>query len=122
MVGLLRRLVDLGRSDDDIEAGELRAAAQTHGGTPATGHVDRQVITVAGSIASVTLRPRATVPALVAEVYDGSATVQLVWLGRRRIRGIDPGAYLKATGLLCHPGAVPTIYNPAYELVPRHEH
>ena len=59
---------------------------------------------------------------LVAEVYDGSAAVQLVWLGRRKIRGIDPGAYLKATGLLCRPGGVPTIYNPAYELVPRHEH
>ncbi len=122
MVGLLHRLVDLARSDDDLDAGELRQAASQHACSPISEHVDREVVTVAGSISSVTLRPQATVPALVADLYDGSGTIQLVWLGRRRIRGIDPGGYLKVTGLLCRPGDVPTIYNPAYELIPRHEH
>ena len=93
MPSLLRRLVDLGRSDDDLAAGELREAATAHGCRPITEDVDRQVVTVAGTVRAVTLRPRATVPALVAEVYDGSSTVQLVWLGRRSIHGIDPGAY-----------------------------
>ena len=51
-----------------------------------------------------------------------TATDAIVWLTDTEVgRGIDPGRYLRATGLICHPGGVPTIYNPAYELVPRHE-
>lgn len=119
MAALLRRLVDLGRSDDDVAAGELREAATAHGCRPISPETDREVVTAAGTIAAVTLRPRATVPALVATVYDGSLTIQLVWLGRRRIAGIEPGAYVKVHGLLCRPEGVATIYNPAYELTPR---
>lgn len=118
MATLLRRLVDLGRSDDDVAAGELREAATAHGCHPITPETDRTAVTLAGSITAVTLRPRATVPALVATVDDGSLTVQLVWLGRRHIAGIEPGAYVKVHGLLCRPGGVATIYNPAYELMP----
>lgn len=118
MPGLLRRLADLGRSEDDVAAGELREAATAQGCAPIAPGTDREVVQIAGTVAAVTLRPRALTPALVAKVYDGSLTVQLVWLGRRRIVGIEPGAYVKVTGLLCHPGGVPTIYNPAYELVP----
>ncbi|UUZ46070.1 OB-fold nucleic acid binding domain-containing protein [Janibacter limosus] len=120
MSTLLRRLVDLARTDDDVAAGELREAASAHGCAPITDDVDRQSVTIAGTLTAVTLRPRATVPALVAEVFDGSATVQLVWLGRRSIHGIEPGTYLKATGLLCRPHGVATIFNPAYELLPHH--
>ena len=40
--------------------------------------------------------------------------------GMTRIHGIDPGAYVKATGLICRPTGTPTIYNPAYELLPQH--
>ncbi|WP_435198388.1 OB-fold nucleic acid binding domain-containing protein [Janibacter sp. GS2] len=120
MAALLRRLADFGRSDDDVAAGELREAATAQGCRPLAPGTDREIVTLAGTVAAVTLRPRATVPALVAQVYDGSMTVQLVWLGRRRITGIEPGAYVKVTGLICRPEGVPTIYNPAYELVPHH--
>lgn len=69
---------------------------------------------------AVTLRPKVTVPALVADVFDGSGTVQLVWLGRRSIGGINPGVYVKATGLVCRPKGTPVMYNPAYEILPGH--
>ena len=65
------------------------------------------------------MRPRSNTPALVVEVYDGSQSLNLVWLGRRQIRGIEPGAYLRATGRVCLREGVPTIFNPAYELRPR---
>lgn len=120
MTTLLRRIVDLARSDDDVAAGELREAASAHGCVPITDETDREVVTVAGTVTAVTLRPRATVPALVAEVFDGSHTVQVVWLGRRSIHGIDPGAYVKVTGLICRANGAYTIYNPAYELSPQH--
>lgn len=120
MATLLRRLVDLGRSDDDVAAGELREESLAQGCRPITSETDREVVTLAGRITAVTVRPRATTPALVAQVYDGSVSVQLVWLGRRRIHGIEPGAHVKVTGLLCRPNGVPTIYNPAYDLMAHH--
>lgn len=120
MASLLRRLVDLGRSDDEVAADELRDAASTHGCRPITDETDREVVTVAGTVTAVTLRPKVTVPALVADVFDGSGTVQLVWLGRRSIGGINPGVYVKATGLVCRPKGTPVMYNPAYEILPGH--
>lgn len=120
MTTLLRRLIDLGRSDDEVAADELRDAATAHGCRPITDATDREVVTVAGSIVAVTLRPQQTVPALVADVFDGTSVVQVVWLGRRSIAGIRPGVYLKATGLVCRPQGSPVMYNPAYEILPGH--
>ena len=52
------------------------------------------------------------------EVYDGSGAVTLVFLGRRRIRGIEPGRSLVARGRLTKRDGRPTLYNPSYELRP----
>ena len=69
-----------------------------------------------GPCAAVVLRPLAGVPTLEAELYDGTGTVTLVWLGRRRIRGIDPGRTLVARGRLTKRDGQPTLFNPEYEL------
>ena len=55
MASLLRRLVDLGRSDDEVAADELRDAASAHGCRPITDETDREVVTVAGTVTAVTL-------------------------------------------------------------------
>ena len=57
-------------------------------------------------------------PALVAEVWDGNGAVNLVWIGRRRIGGIEPGTFLRARGRVALVRGVPTIFNPTYEIVP----
>lgn len=116
--GLLQRISDLRRSDDDLAADELREAATKHGCTSISQCKGREIVTVGGTITCVTIRPKGNVPTLVAELFDGSRKVVLVWLGQRRIRGIEPGVYLKATGRLAHPKGCPTIFNPAYELLP----
>lgn len=121
--GLFRRVGDrLARSPDQIDAHNLRRATTTHGASPIDSLADRQVATVSGTIRCVTLRPASTVPALVVELYDGSKSLNLVWLGRRQIRGIEPGAYLLATGRVCHDHGIPTMFNPAYELLPGQGH
>lgn len=118
--GLLRRLGErMTRPADQREAEELKEHARAHGAAAIDTLADRQIATVSGTIRAVTLRPRSTVPALVVELYDGSQTLVLVWLGRRQIRGIEPGAYVRATGRVCNREGVPTIFNPAYELLPR---
>jgi hypothetical protein len=79
---------------------------------------DRQRVTVTGTLRTVTLRPRAGVPALEAELYDGSGTLSVVWLGRRQITGIEPGRVLTASGLVSWNEGRPTMFNPRYELRP----
>jgi len=58
-------------------------------------------------------RDRAT---LEAELFDGSGSVTLVWLGRRRIPGIEPGRTLTARGRFAAFDGKQVIYNPKYEL------
>jgi hypothetical protein len=86
--------------------------------TPIVDLVDRSEASVGGVVRSVTLRPRAKVPALVAEIYDGSKALDLIFLGRRRIGGVAPGTYLSARGRVTYQDGTPTIFNPAYEIRP----
>ncbi len=120
MTSLLRRVGErLTRSESQHDAEQLLEQARSSGARTIGELADREIATVSGTIRAVTLRPRSNTPALVVEVYDGSQSLNLVWLGRRQIRGIEPGAYLHATGRVCLREGVPTIFNPAYELRPR---
>jgi hypothetical protein len=59
------------------------------------------------------------VPALVAELYDGSGSVSVIWLGRRQIAGVEPGRRIRVHGLVSEAGSGNrVIFNPRYELVP----
>jgi len=121
--GLFARLASrLASSELEFEARELQEDTSRQGATPIAELVDRSEASVCGSIRSVTLRPRVNVPALVAELYDGSKTLNLVWLGRRRIGGVVPGTYLTARGRVTYKHGVPTMFNPAYEIKPTRGH
>ena len=78
-----------------------------------------QTVTVRGMVRSVTLRPKSHAPALEIDLYDGSGSVSVVWLGRRRIPGIDAGRTIVVRGRLTCNTENPTIYNPRYELKPQ---
>ena len=71
-----------------------------------------------GTLRTVTLRPRGGVPALEAELFDGTDVVTIVWLGRRRIAGITPGRSIQVQGRIGRHDGMRTIYNPRYELIP----
>jgi len=121
--GLLSRVTaGLSRTESELEARELQENTSRLGVTPIRDLVDRSEASVCGAVRSVTLRPRVNVPALVAEVYDGSKTLNLIWLGRRRIRGIVPGTYLTVHGRVTYRHGIPTIFNPAYEIRPVRGH
>jgi hypothetical protein len=117
--GMFRRTVSrLATSAKVHEAEELQKGCVQLGATPVSELPHRERVTVAGTLRTVTLRPRAGVPALVAELYDGSGAVNLVWLGRRQIPGIEPGRQLVAFGRVTSDGEQPVIFNPRYELRP----
>ena len=117
--GVLRRTVSrLATSAKVHEAEELQKGCAEVGATAVADLPRRERVTVAGTLRTVTLRPRAGVPALVADLYDGSGSVCLIWLGRREIPGIAPGRSIVAYGRITSDGEHPVIFNPRYELRP----
>ncbi|SDC73298.1 hypothetical protein SAMN05660690_2328 [Geodermatophilus telluris] len=113
---LSRTLQRLTADDSTIDAQELRAEADRAGCEPVSACRRGEVVTVTGRLRSVVYTPRETVPTLEAELFDGSGSVTLVWLGRRRIPGIEPGRTLTARGRFGNFEGRKVIYNPWYEL------
>lgn len=116
--GLWSRLT---RTQAQVEADELQAELRCEEKddlTPICSCTPGEAVTVRGMVRSVTIRPRSHAPALEIELYDGSGSVSVVWLGRRRIPGIDPGRTMVVHGRLTCNTEDPTIYNPRYELKP----
>jgi DNA/RNA endonuclease YhcR with UshA esterase domain len=117
--GRLRRALHRLTADDvELEAEDLQDEAEQAGATAVVRCSLGREVCIAGTLKAVVLRPLAGVPTLEAELYDGTGTVTLVFLGRRRIRGIDPGRSLVAHGRLTKREGRPTLYNPSYELRP----
>jgi hypothetical protein len=80
------------------------------------GAARRPVVRVNGNLASVRCRPVGSSDSLVAELDDGSGTVRLVWMGQRRIAGIEPGRPLTVEGVLGRHHGRTTMFNPRYRL------
>ncbi|MEE6274351.1 OB-fold nucleic acid binding domain-containing protein [Georgenia wangjunii] len=116
--GRSRGLQRLLASTAELDAEDERAAAWSRGATPLAEVRPRTRVKVAGVLSAVTYRPKEGMRALVGRLYDGSASVDLVWLGRRTVPGIEPGRRLLAEGMVFAGRARPTIFNPAYELIP----
>jgi len=107
----------LTKPDEQLESDDLRATTRKLGATPICDAPDRSISSCCGTVRSVSLRPRGeSVPAMVVDLDDGSRTMNLVWLGRRKIAGIEPGTYLKVTGRVTYLKGTPTIFNPSYEI------
>lgn len=120
--GMWRRAFSrLTSSQDALEAAELQEDSLESGYELIHRCTDRELVRICGTLRTVTLRPRGGVPALEAELYDGSGAVTLVWLGRRRIAGIEPGRGLIAKGRIAVHDDQRIMYNPRYELRPQGE-
>jgi hypothetical protein len=104
-------------STDELEADDEILEAALHGTDPISQCRPREKHTLSGVLRSVRYAPRDARPELVAELYDGSGSVDLVWLGRRDIAGIEPGRRLLVTGRLSQGPSHLVIYNPEYRLL-----
>ena len=115
--GRLRSSINRWASNATQDARELKATSIQAGCCPIAEADDRQRVTLQGVLRTVTLRPRGGVPALEAELYDGTAVLTVIWLGRRRIAGIEPGRQVQVSGRI---GTTQqhhrVIFNPRYEL------
>ncbi len=83
------------------------------------GPQGRAVVRVSGTLRDVRERTVAGMPALRAELDDGSASLEVIWLGQRAIAGVEPGRVLVASGRISITRGRPVLFNPRYELRPR---
>jgi hypothetical protein len=117
-MGRLRDKLSDWANTADQDARDLRTAYEAKDVVSIGDAPDREMVTLRGTLRTVTLRPRGGVPALEAELFDGTGMLTVVWLGRRHIGGINPGRSLQVQGRIgVHDGAR-TLYNPRYELIP----
>ncbi len=89
----------------------------TEGATPIGELEYRRRSRIAGRIRAVIVQPWSGVPALECTVVDGSGAVNIVFLGRRTVPGLEVGARLTAEGMVGRHDGRLAIINPKYELL-----
>ena len=116
--GFVRRLTRLlTESPEERDAGELSGEAASTGAHRAIDCQRGQEVTMIGTLRSVQTNAKGCAGGVRAELFDGTDTVLLVWLGQRRIPGIDSGRMLRVHGRvgMLEDGSK-AIYNPHYEI------
>jgi len=78
--------------------------------------VERPRVRISGTVQVIRHDRIGGMPALEAEIYDGPGRIDLVWLGRASIPGIEPGSRVVAEGRLGVRRGRATMFNPRYEL------
>ena len=108
-------------TEETLVAHDLLRESLVTGATAIRDVQPGQRVRVHGVVTSLTLRPREALRALEVELFDGSAAIDLIWLGRRSIAGVEPGRVLDVSGrVVRHRGRL-ALYNPRYSLRPKQE-
>ncbi|MGH3744596.1 MAG: OB-fold nucleic acid binding domain-containing protein [Mycobacteriales bacterium] len=116
--GLKQRLRKITAPQAEREAAEIQEQCAGLGATRVTACQLGRECSVAGTVRTVRLAPLAGAPTFQVDLWDGSGTIRLVFLGRRTVRGLETGRALMATGRLTRREGRLTIFNPRYEIVP----
>ncbi|WP_353647990.1 OB-fold nucleic acid binding domain-containing protein [Nakamurella sp. A5-74] len=104
---------------DEAEAETLSSEVAANPEACAAGSCRQgEKVALLGRLRCVDLRPADALQSLTAELYDGTDAVQLIWVGRRSIRGVEPGRTIKVRGRIGFRGGEKVMYNPEYELLP----
>jgi hypothetical protein len=116
--GFVRRLTRrLTENPEERDAEELTDEATNTGAQRAIDCCRGQEVTMVGRLRSVETNAKGCAGGVRAELFDGTDTVTLVWLGQRRIPGIECGRHLRVRGRLgVLDNGGKAIYNPHYEI------
>jgi hypothetical protein len=116
--GYLRRLTR--RLTEDPEQLDVEELSDEAAGTGAQKAIDcrrGQEVTMVGTLRSVEANSKGCAGGVRAELFDGTDSVMLVWLGQRRIPGIESGRTLRVHGRVGKlENGTKAIYNPHYEI------
>ncbi|OFJ55335.1 OB-fold nucleic acid binding domain-containing protein [Mycolicibacterium grossiae] len=116
--GYLRRLTRrLTEDPEQLDVEELTDEATQTGAQKAIDCRRGQEVTMVGTLRCVETAAKGCAGGVRAELFDGTDSVMLVWLGQRRIPGIESGRTLRVHGRLGHlENGSKAIYNPHYEI------
>ncbi len=116
--GFVRRITRrLTEDPEQRDAEELTGEAASTGAHRAVDCQRGQEVTMVGTLRSVETNAKGCAGGVRAEFFDGTDSVTLVWLGQRRIPGIESGRTLRVHGRLgTLENGSKAIYNPHYEI------
>jgi len=103
-----------------------RGRPETHGGIPGATPIGelqpRQRGRVTGRVRSVRVQAGAGVPSVECALADATGQLLLVFQGRRRVPGIEPGARLMVEGMVGERGRHIAMINPLFTILSTPEH
>lgn len=116
--GFVRRITRrLTEDPQQRDAQELTGETDSTGAQRAVDCQRGQEVTMVGTLRSVETNAKGCAGGVRAEFFDGTDSVTLVWLGQRRIPGIESGRTLRVRGRLgTLENGSKAIYNPHYEI------
>lgn len=116
--GFLGRLsARLTQSPDESDAAELAGSLREVGGDRVADCERGELVTVTGRVRTVQSGGGDDCLGVTIELFDGTEALEVCWLGRRSIAGIDTGRHLRVTGRIGVRGGHKIIFNPRYELL-----
>ena len=106
----------LRQTDEDRLQEELRDWAEDIPGTMRISDVRlRTRVRVAGAVNRITIRPVQGFQALEVVLSDGTGEVSALWLGRRKITGLQLGSHMVVEGVLGEQQGERRMVNPRFE-------
>lgn len=112
--GLSARLTD---PLESLDAADLVGIVHGTGCCPVRESQRGQLVTFTGRVRTVMSGGGEKFLGVTAEVYDGTGSVDVCWLGRRSIPGIDTGRFIEVTGRVGLRDNRKIMFNPRYVLL-----
>jgi len=72
---------------------------------------------IAGRVVAVRVEALDAAPQFGVQLDDGTGRIDAIFMGRRFVPGIEPGAHVAIEGTVCSSQALPRMFNPRYELL-----
>lgn len=107
---------------DVLDAAELAGRVRGTGASRVVDVTRGDLATLTGRIRTVSTGGGEEHLGVTAEVFDGTAGIEVCWLGRRSIPGIDTGRYIRVTGRVGVRDGRKIMFNPRYELLAGQPH
>ena len=113
----IRRLFSrMAETDEQRYADEIQTWSATVPGTVRIRDATtRSRVKLAGVVRRITVRPLEGHESLEALLDDGTGEVNVVWMGRRSIRGLNLGTRLVVEGVLAQQRSERRLVNPTFE-------
>lgn len=107
------------KSREQIDAEDEQKVANELGVTPIAQIKEREKVRVSGIVQAITYYPVSSRNSLSlgATLYDGSASLDILWLGRNQIIGMTVGIHLIVEGTVVMQNSKLMLINPNYRFI-----